>query len=125
MKNRIKKLFFYFFMAICVSPSVLAQTIRLSLFKIPQNVIKEENGLGHRLPPKPIMAIIDFDSNEIIISQSVEEIETYEIWNENQSALLYSGTDEFDFIQTVANLSGEPITLIMTTSNYSLIGYPD
>lgn len=114
-------------MAICAYSTSWAQTLKLSLYKVAKTNSEEEQEvkIGHRLPPVPIMAIIDFESNEVIIPQSVEDVEIYEIWNDNHSELKYSGSDEFDFIQTVANLNDEPITVVLTTSTYSLIGYPN
>lgn len=98
----------------------MGRRITLTFTRIPRNNHNDESDFGHRLPPKPITAVIDFESNEISLSQTLEDIESYEIWSEDQSTILYSGNDESYFIQTVA-MYDQYITILINTSTYSLI----
>lgn len=100
----------------------LGKTITLPLYKTHQYDHNDESDFGHRTPPKPITAVIDFDSNEISISQPLEDIESYEVWTEDQTMLLYYGVDESEFIDYIGTLN-QSAAISINGSKDKLIGY--
>lgn len=121
MNKKICKIIILLCVIFCSHFSLQGQPITLTFTQIPHHNHNDESDFGHRLPPKPITAVIDFESNEFSLSQTIENIESYEIWDENQSVILYSGNDESDFVQTVAILSDVDITILINASTFSLI----
>lgn len=121
MNKKICKIFILLCVIFCSHFSLQGQPITLTFTQIPHHDHNDESDFGHRLPPKPITAVIDFESNEFSLSQTIENIESYEIWDENQSVILYSGNDEYDFVQAVATLYYTRITLSIQTSAHSFI----
>ena len=121
MNKKICKIFILLFVIFCSHFSLWGQPVTLIFTQIPHHNHNDESDFGHRIPPKPITAVIDFESNEFSLSQTIENIESYEIWDENQSVILYSGNDESDFVQTVATLSDTSVTILINTTTTTLI----
>lgn len=114
------------FLAACLlissTISMFGKSVQLTLFQLPLSSIDdEEDPFGHRVPSRPITGIIDFDSNEIILSRPVEDIELYEIWNEEQTVQLYSGNDESEFIQILSGIDCA-VSIALHSSSYILTG---
>lgn len=80
----------------------------------------EETGHGHRIPPRPIMCTIDFSAEDINFSQDVQDIESYEVWDESQSLCLYMADNEADFVQYLSVVN-EPVTIILRSLDFLLI----
>lgn len=95
-------------------------TIRLSFTS--QLDHNDESEFGHRIPPKPITATIDFAYGTISTSQSIEDVESYEIWDETQSVMLYAGDDEYEFVSALSQIN-QNVTIALVTHSYTHRGY--
>lgn len=100
MKPQVIRIITILCVFLCSQIYVLGQTITFPLTRFHQSLDhNDESEFGHRLPSRPIIAQIDFDSKQISLSQPIDDIESYEIWNEDRSEILYSTTNESDCVQ--------------------------
>lgn len=77
---------------------------------------------GQRIPPRPIVCTIDFDSNTIVSTSSlVNNADEYQISTE-EGMCFYITESENEFVETLGTLHG---TYIITFSgdDYALSGY--
>lgn len=104
--------------------ATFGKSVKVSLTPVvpPSDEDEEKNEFGPRIPPRPLTGIIDFESDEIIFSRQVEDILSYEIWNEDRTVLFYSGDNESEFIQVLSGFDG-PVAVIIHTLSYMLTGY--
>ncbi len=112
--------------AILPSLHLSAASVVMTVAKFPlQNIDDYENNpFGSRVPARPLSVIIDFDSEEIILPPGIDDIEYYEIRNENQSAILFTSEDPKEFVRTLAMFTST-VSVILTTGSYILTGYLD
>lgn len=79
---------------------------------------------GHRSAPAPVYIEIDFESLSISGPEILEEVESYEIWDENHVACLCFTNDSSAFVETLSSLQPQTDYLIvMRTSDKTLSGY--
>jgi len=76
---------------------------------------------GHRAPARPIFGTISQDTGINIPNIELEEIVSYEIYDENQNCIA-SFPDETDFITYLFSCSGE-IEIRLNLTDYSLVGF--
>jgi len=121
MKPQVIRIITILCVFLCSQIYVLGQTITFPLTRFHQSLDhNDESEFGHRLPSRPIIAQIDFDSKQISLSQPIDDIESYEIWNEDRSEILYSTTNESDCVQAIAGLCDTPIIFSINTHTYTL-----
>lgn len=124
MKKHLLRIVVLACLAVCSGIFSFGKSVSVTLVPFPLPSIDDDdrNPFGHRTPSRPLAGIIDFDSNEVILSGQVEEIESYEIWNEDLTTLLYSGCDEIEFIRTLSEID-ENVMIVLHTSSYILKGH--
>lgn len=123
MKRHISQILIMLFMVVYSNISLCGQSITLTFNRIPQLNL-EESGFGHRIPPRPITAIIDFDANTISLSPHIDNIESYEIRDEEQEVVLYAGDNEAEFVKTLSVLSiNRNRAILIKTATHTFISY--
>ena len=101
--------------------AVHAETIAITVVHS-DNGDKDIPGRGERIPPRPIVCTIDFDSNTIVSTSSlVNNADEYQISTE-EGMCFYIIESENEFVETLETLHG---TYIITFSgdDYVLSGY--
>lgn len=76
----------------------------------------------HRVPPRPITATIDFEANELTFTPQLEDIESYEIWDEGEERLISVSYDSIDFINNLSSANGN-VVIVINTPDRSYKGY--
>lgn len=101
-------------------------SVKMPLIQVPLPSFEDndKNPFGQRTPPRPLSGGIDFDLNEVILPMQVEDIESYEIMDEEQTTVLYVGCDEAEFVETLSTFK-DPVVVVITTTSFRLIGYPE
>ncbi len=110
-------------LALCAMPlqRISADTVDIPL---QQNSNPDENdvpGLGHRMPSRPIQCVIDTDTKEVTLIPYVDDILSYEIWDEAQTIMLFSTDEPAEFVDHLLT-SPSPVTIVITTNNKSYVG---
>lgn len=83
---------------------------------------KDEPNHGNRIPPRPIICRIDFDSNTIVSTSSlVNNAEEYQISAE-EGMCFYITESENEFVETLETLHGIYI-ITFSGDDYALSGY--
>lgn len=97
------------------------QTITI---QINQNSSESNNNYssGHRVPPRPIVVTIDFEANELTFTPQLEDIESYEIWDEGEERLLSISYDSIGFINNLSSANGN-VVIVINTPDRSYKGY--
>lgn len=89
--------------------------------KVPKNPMDYGKG-GYRTPSSAIYCIVDLENGIQPIDTS--EVESYEVWDYDDTTLITSFGDEFDFIVYI--LHDHPQCIIkLCTPDYMYIGYVD
>lgn len=97
------------------------QTITI---QINQNSSESNNNYssGHRVPPRPITATIVFEVKELTFTPALEEIDSYEIWDEGEERLISVSYDSIDFINNLSSANGN-VVIVINTPDRSYKGY--
>ena len=87
--------------------------------------INTENGYSEtRMPPRPIVGIINVSAGMIDYSADLgEDVEVYEVWTVDGSAVLASFVDEAEFVDFLALNADRELQIRITLTSYALIGY--
>ncbi len=89
-----------------------------------ENGYSETPAPGHRMPPRPIVGIINVSAGMIDYSADLgEDVEVYEVWNVDGSAVLASFVDEAEFVDFLALNADRELQIRITLTSYALIGY--
>ena len=89
--------------------------------KVPKNP-KDDGKDGYRTPSRDIVCVIDMEAGIQPIDTS--DVESYEVWDSNDTTMIASFGDEFDFVAYV--LGGHPQCIIkLRTPDYVYVGYLD
>lgn len=86
----------------------------------PKGEYEEPEEEGRKKPARPFICTIDETSGIEFSNSEVEEILTYEIYDE-QGFCVGIFTDEMDFIECLFSLSGG-YKIVFTTDEYDLVG---
>ncbi len=85
---------------------------------------KIDQSKGHRMPPRPIVGIINVNAGMIDYSADLgEDVEAYEVWTVDGSAVIASFVDESEFVDFLALNAGRELQIRITFTSYALIGY--
>lgn len=117
MKRQLIYLLFLF--ALVVSSYGQTVTIQLN-YTLPND--NEEPESTHRIPPRPITVTIDFEANELTFTPQLEEIDSYEIWDEGEERLTSVSYDSIDFINNLSSANGN-VVIVINTPDRSYKGY--
>ena len=103
--------------------TALCDTVDLPLIQLPDlDDNNDKTNIGHRIPQRPVNCSIDFDAKTVYTAPMVEDIESYEIWNEARTILLGSYADDSDFVEALSATT-EPVAIVLTTSTTRYVGY--
>lgn len=102
---------------------IAAQTLTLQLSTEADDT-GEKSEFGHRIPPRPITAIVDFDSRQIIFGCTADPIENYEIAGLNGDAVSETYETDSEFVQALGYYMAttQSITIRINCTNSSYIG---
>ncbi len=76
------------------------------------------------MPPRPIVGIINVNAGMIDYSADLgEDVEAYEVWTVDGSAVIASFVDESEFVDFLALNAGRELQIRITFTSYALIGY--
>ncbi len=76
------------------------------------------------MPPRPIVGIINVSAGMIDYSADLgEDVEAYEVWTVDGSAVLASFVDESEFVDFLALNADRELQIRITLTSYALIGY--
>lgn len=114
-----RSLIFLFFLLNVVIYSC-GQIITLQLNE--NSDINESSSIKHRVPPRPIVVTIDFEANELTFTPQLEDIESYEIWDEGEERLISVSYDSIDFINNLSSANGN-VVIVINTPDRSYKGY--
>ncbi len=73
------------------------------------------------MPARPIQCVIDTDTKEVTLLPYVDDILSYEIWDETQTMMLFSTDEPAEFVEHLLD-SPSPATIVITTNNKSYSG---
>ncbi len=73
------------------------------------------------MPARPIQCVIDTDTKEVTLIPYVDDILSYEIWDETQTMMLFSTDEPAEFVDHLLN-SPSPVTIVITTNNKTYVG---
>lgn len=122
----MKKLFFLltlsFTLITLTHLNGFSQTITFSMNDVEQHNHNDVNGFKHRIPPRPITVTIDFEANELTFTPQLEEIDSYEIWDEGEERLISVSYDSIDFINNLSSANGN-VVIVINTPDRSYKGY--
>lgn len=96
-------------------------SVSLVLLKKPTKEHRDESKYGHREPGRPITCIIDLELMEISFSPTIDDVDYYELWDADQSTILYSGEDEHELIETILSTQHD-CTLVVVSDSQSYCG---
>ena len=102
--------------------TVLADTVEFPIVQLPDLDEQDTPGKGHRIPSRPVNCSIDFDAKTVYTAPMVEDIESYEIWNEARTILMGSYADDSDFVEALSATT-EPVAIVLTTATTRYVGY--
>lgn len=77
---------------------------------------------GHRMPPRPIFCVISENEGVTISTVSVEDIDTFELYNQS-GACLGSFTDADSFVTALFSIDASTVELRFATANHIYYGY--
>lgn len=98
-----------------------SQSKTITVKKFPKNP-KDDGKDGYRTPSRDIVCVIDMEAGIQPIDTS--DVESYEVWDSNDTTMIASFGDEFDFVAYV--LGGHPQCIIkLRTPDYVYVGYLD
>ncbi|MBJ2161488.1 MAG: hypothetical protein JFR39_05265 [Muribaculaceae bacterium] len=116
-------LFILMFVPSFVGATESAITVKLSKTNVAGDE-KIDQSKGHRMPPRPIVGIINVSAGMIDYSADLgEDVEVYEVWNVDGSAVLASFVDEAEFVDFLALNADRELQIRITLTSYALIGY--
>lgn len=122
----MKKLFFLlslsFILITFTHLNGLSQTITFSMNDVEQHNHNDVNGFKHRIPPRPIVVTIDFEAKELTFTPALEDIDSYEIWDEGEERLISVSYDSIDFINNLSSANGN-VVIVINTPDRSYKGY--
>ena len=93
----------------------------ITVKKVPKDT-KDHGVDGIRIPSRIIHCTVDMEAGIQPIDTS--DVESYEVWDSNDTTMIASFGDEFDFVAYV--LGGHPQCIIkLRTPDYVYVGYLD
>lgn len=114
-----RSLFFLLFLLTVIVYSY-GQIITLQLNE--NSDINEIPSIKHRVPPRPIVVTIDFEANELTYTPNLEDIESYEIWDEGEERLISVSYDSIDFINNLSSANAN-VVIVINTPDRSYKGF--
>lgn len=125
LKKIFKTLLLFILMFVPSFVGAAESTITVNLSKT--NVAGDEKidqSKGHRMPPRPIVGIINVAAGMIDYSADLsEDVEAYEVWTVDASAVIASFVDESEFVDFLSLNAGRELQIRITFTSYALIGY--
>lgn len=116
LKTIFKTLLLFILMFVPSFVGAAESTITVNLSKT--NVAGDEKidqSKGHRMPPRPIVGIINVSAGMIDYSADLgEDVEAYEVWTVDGSAVLASFVDESEFVDFLALNAGRELQIRIT-----------
>ena len=77
---------------------------------------------GHRAPSAPIMCDIDWEAETVtIFGYPTEDIQSYEIWDENVETCLYSTDEQSEFFALAKSINS-PTVIVFVFEDFTLFG---
>ncbi len=121
MKINLLPLIGSFLFMVAPVQNVFADIITTPLDEKKDKVPDEEPPIGQRMPACPIQCIIDTDTKEVTLTPYVDDILSYEIWDETKTMLLFSTDEPAEFVDHLLT-SPSPVTIVITTNNKTYVG---
>lgn len=84
---------------------------------------KERPDKGRRIPPMPVKCTVDFEAGKITgTSAWIEQVEEYQLRDEENAVILLSDVDEAAFLKEVSHLPAGTYILVVRGSGYAMFG---
>ncbi len=85
---------------------------------------KDDHNRGQRIPPAPVICIIDYDAGEIVSeSPLVREASDFQLWDLDNTICLFSSHESKIVVGFLQDHRGESMLLKITGDDYTLTGY--